>query len=106
MIFDILSRMFNRGKENELPWDQQAEQALDQAVGQAPGPKMLANQLKKRLRSKAEEVARTAEHDKVMAEDLMEGLLAMLPANMRETVEKRMKEGPEGIEKLKNELGE
>jgi hypothetical protein len=96
--------MFNKETKPDLPWNKQAEDALEQASSQVPGPKFVANQLKKRLRSKAEEVARTAGHEEVKPEDLMEGLLAMLPENMRETVEQRMAEGPEGIEKLKNEF--
>lgn len=96
--------MFNREKKETLPWDKQAEEALEQASSQVPGPKFVANQLKKRLRNKAEEVAHDAGHTEVKPEDLMEGLLAMLPENMRETVEQRMAEGPEGIEKLKNEF--
>ncbi len=127
MIFvnwDRLKSMFKLWKKNEskkeeaeskkgevveegkqtLTWSDQAKQALEQAVGQAPVPKLMKGQIKKQLASAAEEAAKAAGHTEVSAEDLMNGLMAKLPDNMRNQVEKAAKQGPDGLKNLEKKL--
>lgn len=96
--------MFGIGKSENINWNKQAEEALEQALQQFPGPKMLIGPVKSKLRSAAEKKAKELGHTEVLPEDLMQGLMEMLPASVRETIEKRMKEGPEGIVKLQDDL--
>jgi len=77
---------------------------LEQALAQFPGPKMLIAPVKAKLRSAAEKKAVDSGHKEVTPEDLMQGLMEMLPPSVRETIEKRMKEGPEGMAKLQDDL--
>src|SRR3989344_8675878 len=91
--------------EAGLPWDAAATDALEQALSQAPVPAPLKGRVKKELQRAAEEQARQHGHATVTAEDLMQGMLAKMPAAMRAKVEDAMKQGPEGLENLKNELG-
>lgn len=88
----------------ELSWDAQATQALEQSVAQAPVPGMMKNKVKKELSKAAEEAARKAGHTTVTAEDLMNGMLSKMPANMRQKIEKAAESGPEGLKNLENEL--
>ena len=100
--------MFGEKKNDEaasLTWDQAAEAALEQAISQAPVPGMLRGRVKSELKKAAEEHARQQGHTNVTAEDLMNGMLAKLPANMKAKVEEAMKQGPRGLEDLKKDLG-
>lgn len=97
--------MFGLGKsENNFAWSKQAEDALEQSLAQFPGPKLLIGLVKSKLRSAAEKKAQEQNHAEVMPEDLMQGLMEMLPASVRQTIEKRMQEGPEGLKKLEDDL--
>jgi len=87
-----------------LTWDPQAQAALDQAVNQAPVPKMMRSMVKSQLKKAAEEVTRKAGRTTVTPQDLMEGMLSKMPAGTRAKVEDAMKKGPEGLKKLENEL--
>ena len=80
------------------------EDTLDQAIAQFPGPKMMLGPVKSKLRSAAEKKAVELGHTEVLPEDLMQGLMEMLPQSVREQIEKRMQEGPEGLAKLQNDL--
>jgi hypothetical protein len=97
--------MFGLNKSTEhIKWSVEAEGALEQAIAQFPGPKMMIGMVKGKLRSAAEKKALELGHAEVLPEDLMQGLLEMLPASARATIEKRMQEGPEGIAKLQDDL--
>lgn len=97
--------MFGLGKSNqEIKWNKQAEDALEQAMAQFPGPKLMLGPVKSKLRSAAEKKASELGHTEVMPEDLMQGLMEMLPQSVRDTIEKRMQEGPEGLSKLQDDL--
>ena len=89
-----------------LTWDATATQALEQAMNQAPVPKMLKGKVKNELKKAAENVAQAANRTTVTAEDLMQGMLAKMPANMRNKVEDAMQKGPEGLESLQKEFGD
>lgn len=88
----------------ELAWDDAAAKALDQAAAQAPVPQLLKNKLRSELKSAAEHKARAAGHASVSAEDLMQGLLDKLPANMRDKITRAAQEGPVGLQKLEQEF--
>lgn len=92
------------GASDALPWDAAASQALEQAANQAPVPGPLKGRVKKELKQAAEDYARQQNHTSVTAEDLMQGLLAKMPAAMRAKVEAAMQQGPQGLENLKGEL--
>ena len=83
-----------------LTWDPQASSALQQALAQAPVPAMMKGLLKKEMAKSAEEHARKMGHTSVTAEDLMNGLMAKLPDNMKSKVEDAMKKGPDELKKL------
>ena len=87
-----------------LTWDDEARQALDQAVSQAPAPSLIKGRLKKELAKAAEQQTAKNGRTNVTAQDLMEGMLAKLPAHMRQKVEQAAKQGPEGLENLKKDL--
>lgn len=89
---------------SELSWSQAASDSLHQALAQAPVPAMLKGRVRNELKSAAEERARAAGRNEVTPQDLMEGMLSKMPANMRSKVEAAMKEGPTGLEKLQNDL--
>ena len=95
----------DRASKDTLTWEAGATQALDQALKQAPVPKMLKGTVKKQLKSAAEEVARKAGRDTVTAQDLMEGMLSKMPADMRAKVENAAKQGPGALKNLQKELG-
>lgn len=88
----------------KLTWDAQAEAALNQSVAQAPVPKMMKAVVKSQLKKAAEQAARKAGRVTVTAQDLMEGMLSRMPANMRGKVEEAMKKGPSGLKDLEKEL--
>lgn len=94
----------DQGASNDLTWNAQAEQALEQAVAQAPVPGMLKNRLRNELSNAAEAAARQAGHSEVTAEDLMNGLMAKLPPNMKGQIEDAMKKGPEGLKDLEKKF--
>lgn len=89
---------------SSLTWSDQATKALEQAVSQSPVPKMVKGQVKKQLAAAAQEAARNAGHTEVSAEDLMNGLMAKLPDNMRNQIEDAAKQGPEGLKNLEKRL--
>jgi len=99
--------MFSRRKkqtESKLQWDAAATQALNQAMQQAPVPSLLKGKVRSELAKAAEAHAESAGHATVTAEDLMQGLLAKMPAQMKSKVEAAMQQGPEGLKDLEKEL--
>lgn len=76
-----------KNEPTKLTWSSQATQALDMALKQAPVPKLLKGKLRKELISAAEAHATQAGHSEVTAEDLVNGLMAKIPENMRGQVE-------------------
>lgn len=92
-------------QDTSLTWDAQASQALEQSLAQAPVPKMMKSMVKSQLKKAAEDIARKNGRTTVTAQDLMEGMLSRMPAHMRTKVEDAMKQGPEGLERLKKDLG-
>jgi hypothetical protein len=102
--------MFGFGKKKDdseqMAWDDQARQALDQAVAQAPVPAMLRGRMRAELEKAGEEHARKHGHTSVTAQDLMEGLLSKLPESMRSKIEDAAKKGPAGLADLQKELGD
>jgi len=92
-------------KNSSLSWDPSATQALEQALSQAPVPAALKGTVKKQLTKAAEAQAKQAGHDTVTAQDLMQGLLAKMPPDMRAKVEQAAQQGPEGLKNLEDELG-
>ena len=97
--------MFGLNKATEqIKWSAEAEGALEQAIAQFPGPKMMIGMVKGKLRSAAEKKATELGHSEVLPEDLMQGLMEMLPQSARDMIEKRMQEGPDGIAKLQDDL--
>lgn len=88
-----------------LTWDATATQALEQAINQAPVPAILKGKVKKELKKAAEAAAQAANRTTVTAEDLMQGMLAKMPAGMRSKVENAMQQGPAGLKNLEEELG-
>ncbi len=87
-----------------IPWSPEAKQALEQAVSQAPVPAMMRGMVKKELEKAGEEHAQKSGHATVTPEDLMQGLMAKLPADMKAKVEDAMKKGPEGLQDLQKDL--
>ena len=105
-MFDFFKKKKQQPEGNQaLTWDPQAQAALDQSVAQAPVPKMMKSLVKSQLRKAAEEITRQGKRTTVTPQDLMQGMLAKMPANMRGRVEDAMKKGPEGLAKLQKELG-
>lgn len=90
---------------DSIIWDETAKQALEQAVSSAPAPALMKGTIKKQLAKAAEDYARQRGHPTITAEDLIQGMLAKLPANLRQKVENAMQQGPEGLEELKKNLG-
>lgn len=95
--------LFNQ-KQSEMPWDNTATRALEHAIKQAPIPTLLRATVKSQLKRAAEAHAREHGRTTVTAEDLMQGLLAKMPAAMRAKVEEAIQQGPDALGKLKNEL--
>ena len=104
--------MLNFWKKSDKPvshggtisWEAEAKQALDQAVAQAPVPPLMKGMVKKQLQDAAEEYTKNAGRSTVTAEDLMKGLMAKLPDNMKSKVEEAMKKGPSGLKDLEKDL--
>lgn len=104
-MFNFLKKKKHQeNASSALSWDPQALGALDQSVAQAPVPKMMKSLVKSQLKKAAEEITRTAGRTAVTPQDLMQGMLAKMPANMRGRVEDAMKKGPEGLKSLEQEL--
>lgn len=109
-----LTRMFSLFKKKSkdeptadtesMQWDASATQALQQAVAQAPVPRVMKQQVKRQLQQAAEEYARNAGKTTVSPEDLMNGLMSRLPEHMRKKVEEAAKKGPEGLKDLEKEI--
>ncbi len=93
-----------QGNSGALAWDAAATKALAQAVGQAPVPGIMKQRIQRELAQAAEEHVRNAGKTTVSAEDLMQGMMSRLPEEMRKKVEEAAKQGPQGLENLKNEL--
>jgi hypothetical protein len=87
-----------------LTWNQEAKDALEQAVSGAKVPKMLRGRMRKELEKAAEGHARSKGKTEVGPHDLMEGLLAKMPAEMRNKVMQAAQQGPEGLERLQKKL--
>lgn len=81
-------------------WDDQARQGVEQALQQAPVPKLLKGRVKKELKKAAEEAATKAGRTNVTIHDVMNGMLAKMPPHMRAQVEKAMQGGPDEVKKL------
>lgn len=90
--------------KSSLTWDPMASQALEKALSQAPVPGALKGTVRKQLTKAAENQARLVGHDTVTAEDLMQGLLAKMPANLRSKIEQAAQKGPAGMKDLEDEL--
>ena len=99
---------FSKKKEDApsggLTWDPAASEAIQKALKQAPIPSMLQGRIKKELSKAAEEAARHANSDRVLAEHVMQGMLAKMPANIRDQVQSAMQGGPEELDKLQKKL--
>lgn len=106
-MFSLFKKQQKNESENtnqEMQWDKSAQQGLEQSVAQAPVPGIMKQQVKRQLQQAAEEYARQAGKTIVSPEDLMNGLMSRLPANMRKKVEDAAKKGPEGLKDLKKEI--
>jgi hypothetical protein len=100
--------MFIKRKDknnSDLAWDDQAKEILNKALGEAPVPAMLKGTVEKQLRRAAETAARNSGRTSVTAQDVMDGFLAKLPADVRAKVEGAMSEGPEALKRLQDEMG-
>lgn len=82
-----------------LQWDQQATQALELSIKQAPVPAMLKGKIRKELKKGAEDIARSAGRTTVTAEDLMDGLMSRLPPHMQEKAQKMIEQKKAELEK-------
>lgn len=91
-------------QNEELTWDDRASQALEQAAAQAPVPSIMKKKIRNELKKAAEEFTKKDNRTTVSPEDLMQGLMSKLPANMRGKIENAAKEGPEGLKKLEKEM--
>lgn len=92
-------------QSSAITWSAEAQAALDQAVAQAPVPTMMKAMVKKELRKAAEEATQKAGRASVTPEDLIHGMMAKLPADMKTKVEDAMKKGPSGLQNLQKDLG-
>lgn len=90
--------------DGAITWEAEAKQALDMAVAQAPVPPLMKGMVKKQLQEAAETYTQQAGRNKVTANDLMAGLMAKLPDNMKSKVEAAMKKGPAGLKDLEADL--
>jgi hypothetical protein len=84
----------------KLPWSAQASEALEASLAQAPVPAMLKGAMRKELTSAAETAAQKAGHSEVAPEDLLNGLMAKIPASMRGKVEDMMRQKGLPVDKL------
>ena len=101
-------KLFGKKKEeaSSIEWASDANAAITQALDQAPIPKMLRGQVKKQLRPAADKTAKAAGASSVQAQHVMEGLLTLLPAGMRDQVESAIKSGdPNQLRSLQKRFG-
>jgi hypothetical protein len=104
-MLSIFNRNKGESKEaSKLTWQQEATDALEQAVSGAPVPKLMKNQLRKELKKAAEKKALAAGKAEVSAHDLMEGLMSKLPAEMRNQIQQAAQRGPKGLEELQRKF--
>lgn len=100
--------LFRRKKEDgsavALTWHAQATEALEQAVAGAPVPSLLKKRLRKELTSAAEAHARKHGRSEVSPEDLMQGLLSKMPAEMKNRIMQAARKGPQGLQLLQKQL--
>jgi len=110
MIVAIMLSLFGKKKDSSgnpiasLTWSDDAKQALEQAVAGAKVPKLLKGRMRKELEKAAESHTRSKGKTEVSAHDLMEGLLAKMPAEMRNRVMQAAQRGPQGLEELQKKL--
>jgi len=89
----------------ELTWHSQATTAIEQSLAQAPVPKLMKIQIKKQLMKAAEATTRAAGRSEVTADDVMQGLLASMPDNVRSQVEEAVQtKDPQKLKDLENKL--
>jgi len=110
-----MNAFWNKKKESEqgqepssgeLTWHPQATQAIEMALSQAPVPGMLKGQIKKQLTKSAESATRNAGRSEVTAEDVMNGMLAAMPDNVRGQVEQAIEsKDPSKLQDLQRKLG-
>lgn len=85
----------NTSEGSSMTWEPQATQALDMAMQQAPVPKLLKNRVRKELEQAAEEIAKKEGRTTVTPTDLMNGMMAKIPDNMKgkvqDMIDKKMK---------------
>lgn len=96
--------LFRKERGPSLPWDDTAANALEHALQQTPIPALVRGTVKSELVKAAEAHAREHGRGTVTAEDLMNGLLAKIPAAMRTKVEQALQQGPDALGKLQDEL--
>lgn len=87
-----------------VTWEEEAKQSIDKAIVQAPVPAVLKGRIRQELMKAAEAEALRAGRNKVTPEDVMAGLLAKMPATMRDRVTQAMQQGPEGLKNLEQDL--
>jgi hypothetical protein len=90
--------------DQQLGWHKQAKAALQQALNQAPIPKLLKGRVEKELKKAAEQAAHAAKSKIVSPEHVMQGLLAKMPAKQRAQVEDAMNKGPQAIKDLEKKF--
>tara|TARA_Y100000310_G_scaffold305285_1_gene345274 strand:- start:366 stop:701 length:336 start_codon:yes stop_codon:yes gene_type:complete len=107
-----MNAFWNKKKEEptsdaggSLTWNSQATAAIEQSLAQAPVPKLMKNQIKKQLMNAAEATTRAAGRTEVTAEDVMQGLLASMPEDVRSQVEDAVQtKDPKKLQDLQNKL--
>jgi histone H3/H4 len=105
-----MNAFWSKKKDNAAPaaaalrWDEQAKQGIEQAVSQAPVPGLLKGKIRQELMKAAEEETTRAGRTTVTAEDVVAGMLAKMPAAMRDKVTQAMQKGPAGLKDLEQEL--
>ncbi len=87
-----------------LAWDEAAKKSIEQAMANAPVPRLLRGRVMQGLIQAAEEKATEAGRDTVTAEDVVAGLLAKMPPALRDKVSQAIQKGPEGLKNLEQEL--
>ncbi len=95
----------NADQPSSLIWDPEASAGIQQALKQVHIPKILTGRIKKELRQAAEDAARADGRAHVTSQDVLSGMLAKMPADMRQQVTKAMQEGnPDELKKLGKKL--
>lgn len=92
-------------KDESISWSSDATTAIGQALAQAPIPAILKGKIRKELMAAAEEAAQVAHHSEVTPQDVMQGLLAKIPASVQSQVAAAMaSKDPHQIAKLQQQL--